>query len=232
LPAPTAPRGAAPVRVIPGTESAPDLPGFVRLFNGRDLAGWTGDGRIWSVHEGAIVGRTTPEVTVSENNFLIWKDEVEDFELRLKFRLQGGNSGIYYRARKRAAGQRGGEPLVGTQADLSADGRWTGVIMEYTLREILAERGQRVAINERGERRVVETLGSPEDLLTRVQPGEWNDYHIHAKGGKVLLKISGVTMCELEDNDPKRLTRGWLGLQVHTGPPMRVEFKDIFLRRL
>lgn len=232
LSAPTAPRGEAPVRVIPGTEPAPGLPGFVRLFNGRDLAGWTGDARIWSVHEGAIVGRTTPEVTVAENNFLIWKDEVEDFELRLKFRLQGGNSGIYYRARKRAPGQRGGEPLVGTQADLSADGRWTGVIMEYTLREILAERGQQVAINERGERRVVETLGSPEELLTRVRPGEWNDYFIRAKGGKVLLKINDVTMCELEDNDPKRLSRGWLGLQVHTGPPMRVEFKDIFLRRL
>ena len=96
------------------------------------------------MRDGAITGQTTPEVRVTENNFLIWKDEVEDFELRLKFKLEGGNSGIYYRARKRPPGQTKGEALVGTQADFSADGRWTGVIMEYTLREVLAERGQQV----------------------------------------------------------------------------------------
>lgn len=232
LAAPTAPRLDRPERHIPGTEPAPGLPGFVSLFNGRDLAGWNGDRRIWSVRDGAIVGETTATVRVTENDFLIWKDEVEDFELRLEFKLEGGNSGIYYRARKRPPGQTQGEPLVGTQADVSADGRWTGVLMEYTLREVLAERGEQVSIATNGTRQVTGALGDSAQLLATVKTNDWNDYAVFAKGGQVKLAINGVPMCELDDRDPKRLARGWLALQVHTGPPMTVRFRDVFLRRL
>jgi hypothetical protein len=65
-----------------------------------------------------------------------------------------------------------------------------------------------------------------------VKPGEWNDYTIPARGGRVASSINGVSMSEIDDRDPARLTRGWLGLQVHTGPPMRVQFTEVFLRRL
>jgi type 1 glutamine amidotransferase len=232
LDGPTAPRDGMPRREIPGTEPVPGLPGFVSLFNGRDLAGWDGDRRIWSVRDGAITGETTVDVKVSENNFLLWKDEIEDFELRLKFKLEGGNSGIYYHARKRPPGQTRGEALVGTQADFSADGRWTGVVMEYTLREVLAERGQKVLISTNGQKQVVGAVGDPEKLLALVKSAEWNDYTVFSKGGRVVLSINGSVMSELEDQDPKRLVRGWLGLQVHTGPPMRVQFKDIWLKRM
>jgi type 1 glutamine amidotransferase len=231
LEGPVAPRPEPPVRHLPGTEPVPDLPGFVRLFDGRSLAGWEGDRRIWSVRDGVVTGQTTDDVRVSENSFLVWKDEVEDFELRLKFRLEGGNSGIYYRARKRPVGQRGGEPLAGMQADFSADGRWTGVIMEYTLREVLAERGERVLIDEAGARRVRGRLGDPAELLAAVDLAAWNEYTVVARGGQVRLAINGIPMAELDDRDPTRLERGWLALQVHTGPPMKVEFKDIVLRR-
>jgi type 1 glutamine amidotransferase len=232
LAAPEAPRADRAVRQSVGTEPAPGLPGFVSLFNGRDLAGWEGDPRVWSVRDGAITGQTTEEIRITENNFLVWKDEVEDIELRLKFKLEGGNSGIYYHARKRPAGQSQGEPLVGTQADCSADGRWTGVIMEYTLREVLAERGEQVLIETNGARQVAGSLGDAAKLLEAVRTNDWNDYSVFAKGGQVKLAINGVPMCELEDRDPKRLVRGWLALQVHTGPPMRVQFKDVYLRRL
>jgi type 1 glutamine amidotransferase len=232
LEAPTEPRASRPERRVPGTDPVPGLEGFVSLFGGRDLAGWEGDPRIWSVQDGAISGRTTPDVTVQENSFLVWKDEVEDFELRLKFRLEGGNSGIYYRARKRPPNETQGEALVGTQADFSADGRWTGVLMEYTLREVLAERGQKAVIDESGKREVVASLGDPKKLLEAVKPNDWNDYTVVARKGHVTLAINGVPMCELEDKDPKRLARGWLAVQVHTGPPMLVQFKDVFLRRL
>ena len=231
LEAPTAPRAGRPARRVPGTDPAAGLDGFVSLFNGRDLAGWEGDPRIWTVKDGAITGRTTADVTVKENSFLVWKDEVEDFELRLKFRLEGGNSGLYYRARKRPAGQTKGEALVGTQADFSADGRWTGVIMEYTLREVLAERGQKVVIDESGKRETAASLGDPKKLLEAVKPNEWNDYTVVARKGHVTLAINGVPMCELDDRDPKRLARGWLAVQVHAGPPMLVQFKDVYLRR-
>jgi len=232
LKASTEPRGPAPTRVIPGAQPAPGWPGFVSLFDGRTLDGWNGDTRFWSVRDGAIVGETRSDQRVSENNFLIWKDEVEDFELRLRFKIEGGNSGIYYRARKRPPGQTKGEALVGTQADFSADGRWTGVIMEYTLREILAERGQQVRIETNGTRTVTGSLGDPARLLAVVKTNEWNDYTVVAKGGRVSLAINGAPMCELDDRDPKRLMRGWLALQVHTGPPMRVQFREIFLKRL
>ena len=120
---------------------------------------------------------------------------------------------------------------MGTQADFDASGRWTGVIMEYLLRDVLAERGQKVVIDEQGTKQAT-PLGDPAELLKAVNVKEWNDYTVIAKGGRVVLQINGVTMCELEDRDPKRPLHGWLAVQVHVGPPMRVQFKDIYLRRL
>lgn len=234
LEAPTAPRASRPERKkVPGTQPAPGLEeGFLSLFDGQSLDGWQGDRTIWSVQDGAITGQTTAETGLKENNFLIWKDQVENFELRLKFRLENGNSGIYFRVKQRRANQTEGDPLIGMQADFDASGRWTGVIMEYLLRGVLAERGEKVVIDEAGKREVVETLGDPAELLRVVKPGQWNDYTVIARGGNMVLKINGVTMCELDDRDPQRLVHGWLAVQVHVGPPMRVQFKDIYLRRL
>lgn len=233
LEAPTTPRPEKPVRRIPGSEPAPGMEkGFVSLFDGKTLDGWQGDPAIWSVKEGAITGQTSAETKLKENSFLIWKDEVEDFELRLKFRLENGNSGIYYRAKKRPPNQAKGDPLIGTQADFDASGRWTGVIMEYLMRDVLAERGQKVVIDESGKKEVVGTVGDAKKLLEAVNVREWNEYEVFAKGGRVVIKINGQVMCELDDKDPKRLSRGWLALQAHVGPPMLVQFKDIALRRL
>jgi hypothetical protein len=232
LEAPAAPQGdKPPVRAVPGKEPAPGLEGFVSLFNGKDLAGWRGDPNVWSVKDGTITGQTTAAAAVKENNFLIWKDEVEDFELRVKFRMEGGNSGIYYRCRQRPPREAKGEALVGTQADLSADGYWTGEIMEHTLRGELAKRGEKVTIDEKGNRQVVGSLSDAKKLLEAVKLSEWNDYLVLARGGHVTLTINGVPMSELDDKDPKRLIRGWLGLQVHVGGPMRVQFKDVYLRK-
>lgn len=219
LEAPARPRGREP-----------EL-GFTSLFNGKDLSGWEGDEKIWSVQDGTITGQTSENVQVKENNFLIWKGgDPENFELRLKFKLQGGNSGIYFHAEKRPPGQKG-EPLVGPQADFSADDRWTGVLMEYTKREVLAERGQRVVIDEKGEKKVVGSVGDPGELLKVVKNGDWNDYNVLVRGELVVLKINGVTMCEVTDKDPKRTPRGHLALQVHTGPNMKVQFRDIRIQQ-
>jgi type 1 glutamine amidotransferase len=206
-------------------------PGFRSLFNGKDLSGWRGNPDIWSVQDGVITGRTTPDCRICENNFLIWTGgEPRDFELHFKFRLENGNSGVYFRSLERTGMEK--EPLIGCQADFSADGRWTGVIMEYTRREILAERGQKAVVSEDGNPRVVGSVGNPDELLKAVQPGQWNQYIVTAQAGHIVLRINGVTMCELDDNDPKRIVQGKLALQVHEGPPMQVQFKDIFLREL
>ena len=221
-------RGAVPdkARVKLKVES-----GFRSLFNGEDLKGWKGNPKIWSVKDGAITGQTTPQNRICENNFLIWTGgDVRDFELRLKFRIENGNSGIYFRSQERTNVHP--EPLVGCQADFSADNRWTGVLIEYTRREILAERGQKVEVDQKGKIRVIGSVGDPKELLQHVRPKQWNDYTVIAKGGHVVLKINDVVMSEVQDNDPQRVPTGKLALQVHQGPAMLVQFKDIRLREL
>jgi type 1 glutamine amidotransferase len=214
----------------PGAGQPPE--GFISLFDGETLDGWHGDSELWSVRDGAITGVTTRQTKLTENKFLVWKDEVEDFELRLRFRLQGGNSGIYFRAKERAEDQQLRDPVVGMQADFDHSGRWTGVLMEYLMRGVLAERSQRVVIDPDGTRRVVGSVGDPDELLAAVNVNQWNDYTVVARGGRITMKINGVTMCEVDDRDPRRLKRGVLALQVHTGPPMMVQFKNISFRKL
>ena len=184
---------------------------------------------MWFVEDGAITGQTTPQNRICENNFLIWTGgDVEDFELRLKFRIESGNSGIYFRSLERQAME--SEPLIGCQADFSADGRWTGVVIEYTRREILAERGQKAQVTAEGKVEVVGRVGAPDELLEHVKPSQWNDYTVIARGGHIVLRINDVVMCEIQDDDPSRIARGKLALQVHQGPAMKVQFKDIRLR--
>ncbi len=205
-------------------------PGFESLFNGKDLSGWRGNPRIWTVCDGVINGQTTPENRIAENDFLIWTGgDVRDFELRLKFRIVNGNSGIYFRSLERRKMQN--EALVGCQADFSADGRWTGVVMEYTRRGILAERGQKVEIDGQGRIKVVASVGDPDQLLAKVKNEQWNDYTLIARGGHIVLKINDTIMCDLQDNDPKRIPEGKLALQVHRGPDMQVQFKDIRMKQ-
>lgn len=203
------------------------------LFNGRDLTGWAGDSRIWSVEEGAVTGRTSDSARIQENSYLVWQGgEIEDFELVLKYRLRNGNSGIYCRARHREPGEKRADPVFAWQADIDEKHEWTGVIMEWTGRERLANRGEKVVIDERGQRIVVASLGDPAGLASKVKANDWNEYAITARGGHIVLKINDVIMSELQDNDPQRAKRGLLALQVHTGAPMQVQFKDIVLRKL
>ncbi len=224
--------GDLPADTTPSTRiAAGPGPGFQSLFNGRDLAGWRGNPDIWSVQDGVITGRTTPDCRICENDFLIWTGgEPRDFELRFQFRIESGNSGVYFRSVERQGMEK--EPLIGCQADFSADGRWTGVVMEYTRRGILAERGQKTVVDESGKPKVVGSTGNPDELLKAVKPGQWNQYVVTARAGRIVLTINGVTMCEIEDNDPQRIEQGKLALQVHEGPPMQVQFKDLCLREL
>ena len=77
-------------------EAPAEKKGMQRIFNGKDLTGWDGDTRLWSVKDGAIHGETTAEVKANGNTFIIWKGGVlKDFELRLSFRCNAtNNSGI------------------------------------------------------------------------------------------------------------------------------------------
>lgn len=199
------------------------------LFNGKDLTGWRGDTKLWSVHDGAIVGQTDGKIPA--NTFLIWDGSASDFELRAKFRLKGGNSGIQYRSKQLK--DAGNFVVSGYQADIAADERYTGILYEERGRGILAERGQKIVIGPNGDRFLVGTTGDSARLKAAIKSGEWNDYLIVANGNKLTHSINGLLMIEIVDHQAsKRAMDGVIALQLHRGSPMVVEYKDIVLKPL
>ena len=201
--------------------------GFQSLFNGKDLTGWDGDPRLWSVKDGVIHGETTEENSISENTFLIWRGgKLKDFELRLEFRIQNGNSGVQYRSR-----DLGEWHVAGYQAEVCNEPS-VGFLYHERGRGGLARVGQFVEIDARGNKNVV---GSVADLdnVDYFNPQDWNEYAIIARGNHIVHKLNGFTTAELIDNDPNgRALEGILALQIHVGPPMIVEFKDIRVKHL
>jgi hypothetical protein len=215
---------------VAGTAAAGDDSGFVSLFNGKDLSGWEGDSRYWSVQDGAITARTTPETPLKSNTFLIWRGgKPSDFELRATYRIKGGNSGVQYRSKVLDA-----EKFVvgGYQADIDAAGRFTGINYEERGRGILAERGQRVTIGYDG-RKSTESVGDKAELQKAIKADDWNEYVITARGNRLTHAINGAVTSEVIDmQGGKSSASGVIALQVHVGPPMTVQFKDVKLKEL
>lgn len=204
---------------------SPAEPGALALFDGSTLAGWRGDPRYWSVEDGAIVGRSTEAVPCTRNTFLIWQGTVADFELTLEYRIDGGNSGIQYRSR-----DAGDFVVEGYQADIDSGPHHAGILYEERGRGILALRGERVAIGAGGARRAEPALGEAAELQRSIHSGQWNRYRITARGGRLDHEINGVPMVEVDDADAERAARsGILALQLHSGSPMAVRFRNLRL---
>ncbi len=203
--------------------------GFVPIFNGTSLEGWEGKPEFWSVKDGAIVGQTTAENPTKGNTFLIWRQgNVDDFELKLMYRITGGNSGIQYRSK-----DLGDSVVGGYQGDFEAGPKFSGILYEEKGRGILALRGERASIAADGAKTMGEPIGKTEDLQQKIKQGDWNTYRIVAKGPKLQHFINDQLMSETVDEQVgKRAAEGILALQLHAGPPMKVEFKDIHLKRL
>ncbi|MFM7249903.1 MAG: family 16 glycoside hydrolase [Planctomycetaceae bacterium] len=206
--------------------AAADDAGFTPIFDGKSLEGWEGKD-FWTVEDGAIVGRTTAEKPTNGNTFLIWRQgTLDDFELKLRYRIEGGNSGIQYRSH-----DHGDFVVGGYQADIDSGPTYSGINYEERGRGILAERGQRVTIHADGTKKV-EAIGDKDELQKAIKQGDWNDYHLVAKGPKLSHSINGKLMSEtIDEQEGKRTEKGILGLQLHAGPPMVVRFKDVHLKR-
>jgi len=225
------PAPAAPTPVVPE-------PGFVSLFNGHDLSGWDGDPRFWSVKEGCITGESSPGNIPEGSTCLIWKEGVvDDFELRLSYRLFTGNCGIQYRSKILDAKSwfvGGYQVHVGYAADGPG---YTGILYEEGMpRHRMAERGEKVVWGVNGQKQVVGGTGKTRDeLRTAIKQGDWNDCVIIARGNHLVHQINGNLMIEVTDNDPKhRSLSGIIALQIHPngGKPMKIQFKNIRLKRL
>jgi len=201
---------------------------FQSLFNGKNLSGWEGHDRFWSIRDGAIHGETTKENPTKGNTFLIWKGgDLADFEFRAMVRFRGNNSGVQYRS-EIVDGETFG--LRGYQADLHPKPEYFGMLYGEKLkpRGIIAQRGQRVEIGPDGKRRVTGTVGDMRPLTD----WEWNEIRVLAAGNQLLHQVNGVTTVFVIDRHPEARSNGRLGLQLHAGPPMTVQFKDLRLRRL
>ena len=206
--------------------------GFKPLFNGKDLKGWDGNMELWSAKDGMIVGKTTAEKPIKGNTFLIWRDgTVDDFVLRFKYRIKGGNSGVQYRSKEFTDLKNW--VVGGYQADFEAGKTYSGILYEERgPRGIMAERGTKVVVDENGKNNVVEKLGDSADLQSKIKSEDWNDYEVTAQGFHFVHKINGNVTTDVTDNDAKnRAASGILALQIHAGPPMEVGFKDIRIKR-
>jgi hypothetical protein len=215
--------------LVRGDEPAKNADGALILFNGKDLTGWSGDPRFWSVKDGCITG-STRENKAEGNTFLIWKaGTLKDFELRAMWRLENHNSGIQYRSK-----DLGKWVVGGYQADMDGENTYTGICYEERGRGIVAQVGQKVTLGENGKPTVTGKTGDAKEIKAGIKKaGEWNEYVITCKGNHLVQKLNGNVTVDITDNDEKhRMMEGILALQLHAGPAMLVQFKDITLKVL
>jgi hypothetical protein len=225
------------VLIIPTTFAAEVEAGFTGLFNGTDLKGWEGNMELWSVEDGVITGQTTKEKPAKGNTFLIWKGgSVDDFELRLSYKFTVsdpsgfGNSGVQYRSKI-------ADPVNwvvgGYQADMETGTAYSGILYEERGRGILAQRGQMVNIDADGKIRQLGVIRPSAEIQAGIKKEDWNDYVIIARGNHITHIINGqVTVDVTDDQVAKRAKSGVMALQLHAGPPMKIQFKNIRIKPL
>lgn len=216
------PMGPEPL-VVNSTE------GFESIFDGT-MKGWDGDPDFWRVEGGSLVGETSKDKPMKTNTFLIWRGgEPGDFELKMDFKMNSTNSGVQYRSSPLP--EVGKWVLKGYQADFDFENRYTGQLYEERGRGFLAMRGQVGTIEEGKKARVIANLKSGDDLRGAVNINGWNTLHVIARGNVLLHILNGQLAAAFVDDDTKnRAMKGLIGMQLHVGAPMRVEYKNIYLK--
>jgi 3-keto-disaccharide hydrolase len=210
-----------------------DEPGFRSIFDGATLTGWEGDPKYWRAGDGVMTGEITPETLIKSNTFLIWRGgEPEDFELKVDYRItSGGNSGVNYRSvvvpdkvtpENRFA-------MRGYQCDIDGQNRYTGNNYEEKGRLFLAVRGEVTHVTGTRPPAIVSRLGDNKELAALIRD-DWNAIHIVARGNVLAHTINGRLMSVTMDDDPQRERKGLIGVQVHVGGPMKIEYRNWRIR--
>jgi len=202
-------KGKAAVKAPAATRPAKTkLPkGFKWLFDGKTLTGWKGRPTLWKVKDGVIVGETVATAKLKHNDFLYTEKEYGDFELRLSYLLRNHNSGVQVRSVVHKDYR-----VTGYQADM-AEKRYTGILYEEGGRGILAD-------------------VDPKKIAKHVKKGKWNDYRIVCRGKVLQFWINGQPTIKYTEKKPDARTKGVIAFQLHGGPPMQVQFKDIMIKEL
>ena len=229
------------------TKTSKDYNSFQLIFDGKTLDGWEYDPVYWRVENGALVGEITPSTILKRNSFIIKKGLIlQDFELIVEYRVTDrGNSGINYRSEKIDTLP---YAMRGYQADINGQNNYTGQNYEERGRTTLAYQGQQTIVNgpENAstikdhiknnawtKTTVTRSLGSTDSLRALIRKDDWNECHLIIKGNRLLHYINGVLMSDVTDNDTaNRKFSGSVGVQVHVGPPMKIEYRNFRVKRL
>jgi hypothetical protein len=227
--------------------SKKDKDGFYLIFNGKTLDGWKYDPLYWRVENGSLVGEITEATRLSRNSFIIKEDLItRDFELKVEYRISShGNSGINYRSEIIDSLP---YAMRGYQADIDGQNNYTGQNYEERGRTTLAYAGQKVIINTSENNTslkeniknnawtkttVTRLLGNADSLKQNIENNDWNECHLVIKGNRMLHYVNGILMSDVTDNDTvNRRMSGKLGVQVHVGPPMKIEYRNFRIKEL
>ena len=211
-----------------------DEAGFVPMFDGKTLQGWEGDPKYWRFENGTLVGEITPETIIRSNTFIVWRGgSPKDFELKVDYRITAnGNSGINYRSAMVP------DPVTpankfamrGYQCDIDGRNNYTGQNYEEKGRLFLALRGQMTHVVSGRKPLILSNLGDSKDLAALLT-SDWNSVHLMVRGNILTHMINGRSMSTVVDDDaPNRMLEGLIGVQVHVGPPMKIEYRGFRLK--
>ena len=228
---------AAANEVASGFDALPsgaDDPGFASVFDGKTLDGWlAADMSFWSVEEGAITAKITEQHPTDRNHYLVYQGgKLGDFELKLVHRVLSDKDvtcGFQYRSEM--FNGKITDDCRGYQVDNNTNTPWLVRLYDEHGRETLAWRGERAVFDATGQKTVTPIEGATGAARFRLD--QWHEYDLTCIGPKMTLKVNGRLVAEVLDNDPaQRDLSGILALQLHSGPPMTVQFKDIRLKVL
>lgn len=234
--------GASFACALPPVAAPAEAPGqaaaWRSLFDGRDLTGWDGDPRMWSVRDGAIHGETTPAIEAQGNTFLIRQGlTVRDFELRLRYRCNAtNNSGIQYRSQHVTdATAKNAWVVRGYQHELRNEATMPDV--SGFIYDEGGPRGRICLVGEKaawvdGRKRVSAAVIDAAAFARLVRLDAWNEVRIVAQGERLRHYLNGTLTLDFTDAPELARREGIVALQLHQGKPMWVEFKDIAVRDL
>lgn len=177
----------------------------IKLFNGKDLSGWEGHKKLWSVKEGVIVARNTKPIKVS--TYLLTKRKFTDFRLTATVKLVESemHSGIAFWGRK---APEHGDPYTYAGHLVMFPSHWG-------MYDLFGRNGLPVD-------------GTPAKKVGKQH--DWNDLEILAQGNRVQVAVNGAAVVDWRDPQPNRIKEGPIGLQLHSNDvPQEVHFKNLVL---
>jgi len=181
--------------------------GFIPLFDGKTMDGWRYDPKRWRVRDGVIVGNTYPN-GLTQTMYAIHEQVFGDFVLRFRVKLVSGNSGVQFRSQVTDSEN---YDMGGYQADVVLKG-WGNLHEQY------------------GRRKLVDGWTGKSEH--NIDPAGFNDMEVVARGPHVVIKVNGVTTADYTETQPDVPRTGRIGLQLHGGEPMEVQFTNIRIKPL